>query len=191
MTSASKSNAGLAGAEVVAQNASQRDVSFVPAWRLRDKRIEQGATEFWRRHNLMNEPIIEERISQLCAAGYVGEGIVALSTAEPFEWMGLRFLEYRCSVSPSYRHREITWRLTAFVYALTEKWSLENPQEKIVGLLAAMEASEFIGHLALPVLSKHGLDLVFVGHTPNGHQLRAMWYKHANVEASILNPIQP
>ena len=161
------------------------DVSFVPAWHIHNSKIEEDAQDFWRKLSLIAKSQIEHRLGQLCATAYAQGELVALATAEPIFLSHLRFLHYRCAVSPSYRRHEMAWRLTAFAYSVLEKWSLEAPEEKISGLLATMEAREFAGHLSAPILPKHGLSLVFMGYTPNGEQLRAMWFKHANVEERV------
>ncbi len=163
----------------------ERDVSFAPAWHLNDLIVEQQAQDFWRELELVRQSEIEPRLKQLCAIAYAKTEVVAVSTAEPLflQHLGLWFLQYRCAVSPSHRRHDLAWRLTAFAFGLLEKWSLENPLEDIAGLLATMQAREFAGHLGAPILPKHGLSLVFVGHTPKGDQFRAMWFKHANVEA--------
>jgi len=163
----------------------ERDASFVPAWRLHDLKIKKDAQDFWRRLGMISEPEIQHRLKQLCVAAYVEGELVALATAEPVFLSHLRFLHYRCAVSPSYRRHEMAWRLTAFAHDLLEQWSLANPQEKLSGLLATMEAREFAGHLSAPILPKHGLNLVFIGYKPTGEQLRAMWFKHANVEQRV------
>jgi hypothetical protein len=163
----------------------ERDVSFAAAWRLHDLKIEKDAQDLWRKLKMIPESEIQQRLKQLCAAAYAKDEVVAIATAEPIFLSHLRFLHYRCAVSPSYRRHEMAWRLTAFAHDLLEQWSLANPQEKISGLLATMEAREFAGHLGAPILPKHGLNLVFIGYKPTGEQLRAMWFEHANVEERV------
>ena len=79
----------------------------------------------------------------------------------------------------------MAWRLTAFAHALMENWSLENPREKFSGFLITTEAREFAGHINAPIIPKHGLSLVFIGYKPTGEQLRAIWFKHANVDERV------
>lgn len=172
-------------ANIQIDGVSEREVSFASAWRLHDLKIEKDAQDLWRGLKMIPEAEIQQRLKQLCAAAYVDGELVAIATAEPIFLSHLRFLHYRCAVSPTYRRHEMAWRLTAFAHDLLEQWSLANPQEKISGLLATMEAREFSGHLGAPILPKHGLNLVFIGHKPTGEQLRAMWFKHANVEERV------
>jgi len=178
---------GLA-ANVQTGEEREHDVSFVPAWRLGDLKIENDARNLWRMFGMIAEPEIQYRQKQLCAGAYVENGLAAIATAEPVFLSHLRFLHYRCAVSRNYRRRELAWRLTAFAHALIEQWSLENLQEKFSGLLIATEAREFAGHISAPIISKHGLNLVFIGYKPTGEQLRVMWFKHANVDERVRRP---
>lgn len=159
--------------------------SFAPAWRRHDVKIENDARDFWHAFAMISESESQHRQKQLCAAAYAENDLAAIATAEPVFLSHFRFLHYRCAVSRNYRRRELAWRLTAFAHALLEQWSQENSQEKFSGLLIAMEAREFAGHISAPIISKHGLDLAFLGYKPTGEQLRAIWFKHANVEERV------
>jgi hypothetical protein len=174
-------------ADIVTPVLPRSDIVFRPAWRVVADGIRRDAMDYWLRNHLVQSDFLEERAKQLCAVVYVGVEMAGLSTVESFDWAGLKLFHYRCSVAPEFRQREITWRLTAFSHQLLEKWSENNPGEGHSGFLVTLEAPQFIGHMGLPIIHKHGLDLVFIGRNARGHQLRVMWFKHANVETDLMH----
>lgn len=175
----------IGGLECAFGHAPQRDVDFVSAWYEASDTVKRDVEQYWYQYRLVRLGDIDKRTAELAAVAYCGKELVAVSTAEPTEWMNLRLLHYRCSVAPSYRRREVTWRLTNFTFGLLGEWALKHPEDAYAGLLVTLEARQFIGHMGSPIISKHGMDLVFIGRNANGYQRRAIWFKHANVESNL------
>lgn len=184
--SVSRRNVPIGGVDNALQTAPRREVEFVSAWPEASVSAKRDAEQYWHQYRLVSPADIEKRVSELAGLAYSGNELVAVSTVEQSEWMHLRLLHYRCSVAPSYRRREITWRLTGFTFRLLEEWGQTNPDGRAAGLLVTFEAPEFIGHLGQPIITKHGMDLVFVGWNAAGHQRRVIWFKQANLELSSL-----
>lgn len=163
--------------------ATMPEVLFLPAWRRADAQIERDARELWRSQE-MAPATIEQQIGELAAAAYIGERLVAVSTAAVtyFPPMKNNFLLYRCLVAPEQRRQDLAWRISAWSRDLLEQWSLNNPGEKIIGLMMALETDKFAEQQRDPQRTEAGLTLNFVGYTRTGDQIRVAWFKHAILE---------
>jgi hypothetical protein len=158
-------------------------VTLVPAWRRNDAKINKDATDFWLRLGALPPGVSpEQRLRELCAAAYVGDELVGVSTIElrqsPVLRCRLGF--YRCLVNPAHGHRRIVNRLTHYSRALLENWSKENPDEKVLGMAAILENPNFDRLAKRPMW--HGTDLWLIGYTQDGQQVRLTWFEHARLE---------
>lgn len=157
---------------------------FRPAWHRADPQIETDAREFWRGMRLLALPEIEKRIPELIAGAYVNDKLVAVSTAEfnVLPQLRARFAMYRCLVSPEYRRHHLSYRISGYSCGLLEKWSLENPHERVVGMAAIIQASEYKAKQREPMWPEYGLNLNLVGYNNMGSQIRVSWFKHGRVD---------
>ena len=159
-------------------------VLLSPAWRLGDEKIVQDAKEFWRAQDVMGPEDMERRASQLVTVAYAGEKIIGVLTARlmDLDILRARFAMFRALVAPEWRRRTVAYQLTASARDLLEQWSLDNPQEKIVGMVAAIQADEFKERRHSPTVPEFGLNFNLIGYTEAGEQIRVIWFKHAVVE---------
>jgi len=162
------------------------DIEFRAAWRRQDPDLVGDARKFWRTLDVLSPEQIEERAGQLCAVACRGSEIIAASTVHLIDWPRLRarFAYYRTIVSPDVRHKNLASRLCVYSRDLLGHWARENPEERLKGLFIVLEAEEFRHHkhVHLPVGRQLDLDLILVGYTPSGHQIRVVWLKDATVE---------
>lgn len=146
----------------------------------------RGARSFWRATDILSTNEIERCLPELCAVAYAGGKVIAVSTVVIvfMSTVRCRVANYRCAVSQEYRRRNLAWTLAGYSRDLLEKWSLQNPTEKVMALAAVLEADEFkmAESRHCPKLSVHGLNFDLIGYTPEGHQLRVSWFHHAVVE---------
>lgn len=139
---------------------------------------------FWRATRTLYPDEIEERASQFCALAYNDGQVVAASTGHLFDFPRLRsrFVYYRTIVDASVRRQRLASRLCVFSRDRLAEWVREHPEEKAQGLFIVIQADEFKHRQHVPVARQLSLDLVLVGYSPSGHQMRVVWFPDANVE---------
>jgi hypothetical protein len=159
------------------------DITFVPAWGLKDSKIVADTQELWRRLDVLQPAEIDRRVSELVAAAYIDDRMVGVSSTS-FSYIKAlkgRFAMYRTSVAPDARRQHVSYRLAAYSRDVLEKWSEEHPREQVLGMAALIEAKEYVEKQREPIWPEWGLNLNFVGFSENGRQLRVSWFKHAKL----------
>jgi len=155
-------------------------ITFRPAWRKADPELERDAISFWsKREKLLPRGVNPEaRAKQLCALAYRDGEVagVATATLELVPRLRCRMAVYRCAVAIGMRRKPLSWTITDYSREVLEQWSLENPDEKVMGLLAVMQAREFVERYPQIVAPA---NMAFVGFTQNGYPVRVAWFKHA------------
>jgi hypothetical protein len=160
------------------------EITFRAVWRRNDAEIVRDAKQFWRGLGLaMSEEEADERARELCAVAYEGDKLVAVSTAMPYFYPRLRsrLAFYRSMVAPEFRRRNLASRLCVYSRDLLAGWSIEHPEEKLMGLLIVFESDQFKGHRNAPVAVQLGLQLYLVGYKGDDH-IRVVWFDYATVE---------
>jgi GNAT superfamily N-acetyltransferase len=160
------------------------DVEFRFAWGRRDQKLIDDARQFWREQDVMSPEDIEARAEQLCALAYSNGKVVAVSTVHPYDYLRLRarFAYYRTMVSPDFRRQDLASRLCVYSRDGLAEWAREHPEEKFKGLFIVMQAEEFRDRQHVPTIIQLDLKLVLVGYTPDGSQIRVVWFDDATVE---------
>ena len=157
-------------------------ITYRPAWRKADPELERDAIAFWaKREKLLPRGVNPEaRAKELCAVAYLDGKTVGVSTAtlEPVPQLRCRMAVYRCAVAVGMRHQPLSWTITDYSREVLEQWSLENPNEKVMGLLAILQAREFVERYPMIV---GPANMAFVGFTQNGYPIRVAWFKHAAI----------
>ena len=155
---------------------------ITPAWRLNDDAFEREAIAFWATLNLLPPGVDPAtRVKELVAIARDGGSIAGVATAviEELRLLRGRFAMVRCAVAPAYRGSRLASELVASSQPILERWSLDNPAERIQGMGIVLEAN--LGDKARqPVWPRSGLTLI--GYTPQGKQIRVAWFGHARVE---------
>lgn len=157
-------------------------ITFKEAWRKFDRNLERDATEFWRASGKRLPANVqpEERARELCAVAYRDERPVGVSTAtlEMVPQFRCRMAVYRCSVTIGLRRTPLSWRITEYSQVVLERWSLEHPDEKVMGLYAVMQSRELVTRYP----QVFGVaNMLFAGFTPVGFPIRVCWFKHATI----------
>lgn len=158
------------------------EITYRMAWRKNDPELERDAIGFWEeRQKLLPQGVApESRAKELCAVAYRdGETVgVATATLEFVPQLRCRMAVYRCAVSLGMRHKPLSWTITEYSQDMMEEWSRENPDQKVMGLLAIMQAKEFIVKYPEIVTPAR---MAFIGFTPAGFPIRVFWFKHARI----------
>jgi hypothetical protein len=157
------------------------DTQFKPAWRKNDPALQADAIAFWCENKILPKGVApEERAKELCGLIYRGEEVCAVSTAIITHMPSLRvkLALYRCAAARKFRRQSHGEAITDASRDLLEAWSLEHPEEGVMGMGAIIESKLLVRHM--PSVFWPG-GLVFIGYMPNGQQLRVAWFKHATV----------
>jgi GNAT superfamily N-acetyltransferase len=160
------------------------EIIFRTAWRRDAAALIRDAKQFWLGLGLaMSEEEADERARELCGVAYEGDKLIAVSTVMPYFYPRLRsrFAFYRSMVAPEFRRQNLASRLCVYSRDLLAGWSIEHPEEKLMGLLIVFESDQFKGHRNAPVAVQLGLQLYLVGYKANDH-IRVVWFDHATVE---------
>ena len=153
------------------------DIIFRPAWCLDDDQIGHDARQLWALRNI-SHTLTAGRERELCAAAYSGDKLAAISTARQLYSPVMRntFFGYRCLVAPDFRRQNLAWRITAYSIKLLQDWAVQNPEEKILGLLIYVETDKFDAGLRRPIRENFGLAMHFVGYNEDNQQMRVIWF---------------
>lgn len=157
-------------------------IIFRPAWQKNDPELERLAKEFWSGHDVRLPKNVspDNRARELCVVAYHDGRTVGVSTAtiERIPQFRSRMAVYRCSVSLAFRRTPLSWRITEYSQSVLERWSLENPGQKVMGLLAVMQNRELV--VRYPQVFGVA-NMVFAGFDPAGYPIRVAWFKHATI----------
>jgi len=157
-------------------------ITYRPAWRLKDPQIEIDALDFWAQLKVISPAAAQQRVPELVAGAYQDGKMVAVATAVITYLPNLRakFAMFRCAVSPDCRKAGLCANISCYSRDVIERWSLANPNEQVMGFGATVQAPELMMKQRQPYWTENGLTLV--GFTPNGQQLRVVWFRHAVIE---------
>ena len=154
-------------------------IEIIEAWRKNDPKLEADAIAFWDRHRINPAGTTPQaRAKELAAIAYENGVVVALSTinVELFVQLRQKFAFIREAVAPSYRRNKIGGDLLIYTRDLAERYSRENPDEKIAGAAAVYQ---------IPGVGTYGSGrtsrLALIGYTDHNEQVRAMWFDHMQV----------
>lgn len=154
-----------------------------PAWRLGDSRIEADAIAFWRRLDILPGNVKpEERARELAAAAYKDGRIVGVTTAAlaRLEQVRARFAMLRGAVDPEHRRSRVGFALAFYTRELIERWSMDNPEERVAGLGAVIESPDLVALQKQPFWPMSRFCLI--GFTPEGRQVRVSWFEHFRLD---------
>lgn len=159
------------------------DIGIIQAWRRDDPRPVADAKAFWRQLGLPQD-VIEERAAELCIVAYLGDTLAGVSTARLAEFAPLkgRFAHMRCAVSPAARRKDVAARIMGHTRTVLEAWAADNPEEKLLGMIAVLQSHELREKQREPLWPIYGIDLNLIGYTPRGEQVRVGWFRHARVD---------
>lgn len=155
-----------------------------PAWRLNDARIEADAVAFWERLNILPADVKpEQRAKELIAVVYKDARVVGVHTAtiERVEQVRTRLAMLRSAVEPDYRRTRVSWALTLYSRDLLERWSRDNPDERLGGLGAILESAQLAERAREPYWPL--TRFILAGFLPDGRQLRISWFEDFRVDS--------
>jgi len=157
-------------------------ITFRAAWRKADSEIERDAKEFWRGGGvrLPRDVNPDERARELCAIAYHDDRTVGVSTAtiELVQQFRCRMAVYRCAVTLGLRHTPLSWQITEYSQQVLQQWSLENPHENVMGLMAIIQSRELVTRYPQVFAPA---NMVFTGFNRSGFPIRVAWFKHATI----------
>lgn len=155
------------------------EIKYVKTWQKNDARIEQDVLQAWKDHNILPTGAAPlQRVKEVCVVAYDGDKIAGISTMELVEYPPLRqrFGFFRAFTLPDYGRQDIARHLAVHCRDVLCQWSLDHPRAKIAGMMAIYQAKG-LGHKPVGF---SGLTLI--GYNSLGHQVRVIWFDHAEIE---------
>lgn len=159
------------------------ELQYKSAWRAADPDIERDVLAFWETNNLMPQRAVPaDRLRELCTAVYEGDRLIAVSTAKITDvgFLRSRLAMWRCAIAPDRRGQHLSTEMGRHARDVLEKWSRDNPQERVMGMGTAVQAASLDEKKKRPIWKASGL--VFVGYSAQDQQLRVAWFDHGEVE---------
>jgi len=159
------------------------EIEFTQAWKRDDPQFVTDAKAFWHQMG-MPDDVAEQRAAELCIVAYSGDTLAAVSTAKLAEFPPLRgrFAYLRCAVAPAARRKDVAARIMGHSRTVLEAWAASDPQEKLLGIMTIVQASELREKQREPIWPIYGIDLTLVGYTPRGEQVRVGWFRHVRLD---------
>jgi hypothetical protein len=166
----------------VVQAALDGGVTVKVGWKLGDPKIRSEAEALWERLNMLPKGVDPQtRADEIIAAAYVEGEMAGVATAymDTVWLVGQRFAMWRCAVAPEFRRHHVMRALGGYSLSVMEQWSLENPDEKIMGLASVTE-NDALNAAKLPGVIQSAA-LMLIGYTAEGGRIRVSWFEHARV----------
>lgn len=157
-------------------------MEFRPVWQLHDPQAERDALAFWKRIGVFkSEARMTEQLKQLCVLTYDGDELVGVSTAalRHIKLLNCRMAMHAIAVAPGARSHHTSTNTTLATIALLEQWSLDHPEEGVMGVGAIIQSSLLVQNKRQAVWPN--TKLTFIGFTAQGEQFRVFWFQHATV----------
>lgn len=155
-----------------------------PAWRLNDPRIEADAVTFWNHLGILPAGVApEQRAKELIAVVYKDDRIVGVHSAsiERVNQVRARLAMLRSAVDPDYRRTHISMALTLYSRTLLERWSSENPHERLAGLGAILESQQLAERGKQPYWPQ--TRFILAAFLQDGRQFRVSWFEDFRLES--------
>jgi hypothetical protein len=87
----------------------------------------------------------------------------------------------RSAVDPEHRRTHVSMALTLYSRALLERWSRDNPQERLAGLAAIVESQQLAERGKQPYWPQ--TRFILAGFLKDGRQLRLSWFEDFRIDS--------
>lgn len=159
------------------------------AWRRDDPQLERDAIAFWRRLGILPPGVAAEaRAKELCCVAYVDGEVAAVSTAtiEPLPFLRTGAAVYRCATAPERRDRWLLPQISMQSFDALHQWAEAHPEAGVKGVVTILNTPSYEQMKRKPVwrFRREGLELVLIGYTAEGLQLRMAWFPNARLDVA-------
>ncbi len=154
------------------------------AWKAADPRYERDAIDLWTRLNaLPADTRPPDRAAELSSVAYVGDRLAGVVTAviRPFDQVREKFAYYRALIDPEFRGMGVMLPMVQETWRALERWSIDNPAERLAGLAAIRTSQHLIDNYPSPL--SRSAQLVHVGFTRDGFSIRIRWFEHFRISS--------
>jgi hypothetical protein len=151
-------------------------------WKSADATIQRDVLKFWREENLIPEIAdAARRLKNICVVAYDHTRIVAVLEARVrrLEVVRSTIAMLALAAKSEVRTEKLVNDIIVLGRDLLENWSLENPQEEVMGIGRIVPSRNADERKRIPIWEPSKLTLI--GFTPTGAQIRVAWFKHATV----------
>lgn len=164
------------------QDPAELGVELRLGWRRNDPAIAADAKAFWKDLSILPAGVdADGRVDEIVYAAYAGERLVAVSTAiiEEIPFLHCKMAMYRCAVAPDFRGRNMSVMISAHSLKALEAWSLANPDEDVMGMMAVMENETYKKKSHPHRAPETRLSLAFFN--AQGQKIVIGWFDHARL----------
>jgi len=158
------------------------EIELRTVWRQDDAAIKADVKALWRRLSILPGGVdAETRADEIVCAAYCDGVLAGVSTAfiRELEFLRQRFAMLRGVVAPEFRRQHLGGRLLVQSRDVLERWSREQPGERVMGVAAVVQSPNLLSKPRKAVSPLGGF--VLVGYTQQGEQIRVAWFDHAYV----------
>lgn len=161
---------------------------IVEDWRALNPEHAEAIRRFWRSEGaILDEAAIERRLPELVVHAEDADGnIAAVSTvySGPVPQFGQTFYHYRCFVGKAHRSSYLMRQITVGAINVLERHA-RSEGFPCVGVIAELENPRFRSTMArVPVWRADGVELVFVGKSPRGLDVRVHYFRGARLQVA-------
>ena len=166
-------------------------VQFRAIWNNVSDGVARDAADYWTQQRLLPQGVDPtDRVSQLIAAAYEGDRLVAVATGEVANLPHLRreFVFIRVSVHPEARRHRIAYEMSEYAVRVLEEWAQGDEQNHIAGAALVIESAalrEASAYPEWPIGFRAPADTAggwhLVGYNKTGQQVRVAWFNHTRV----------
>ena len=154
-------------------------------WKRLDDALRGEIIAFWLEHGALTDAAAARaRVDEIVAVARTGTGAIAgVCTAAPrlVPDLGRTLYYYRTFIAPAHRDGFIVRRLLTVAVAALEGYSRDHPDDAADGVYIELENPLFSEHLRYAVWPRKGLEFVYIGKTPTGHERRLLWFRHTQI----------
>jgi len=153
-------------------------VEFREGWRREDPQIEVDVIAFWNRLGILPAGAsAEERVKDIVIAAYLDGQVIGVVTAslDILPQVRARLAMLRGAVDPAFRRRHIGIMMMFMVRPIIERWSRDNPRERVAGIGTIVQSPDLAERAKRPWSRFNRYMLI--GFTPNDWQVRVNWFE--------------
>lgn len=157
------------------------DYSFKVVWRDKSDEVREEALEMWNESGLLSRGEAVDRLEQMAVAVYYGQKLIGISTIYKSYITQLKSHAYvfRCMILPAFRAPGLDTQLIVKTRDFLETSRPDEEDGTCVGMLMIVR-NDTIRKVWRKAIWP-GTEMVYIGDTPQGDQMRIYYFKGAEV----------
>ena len=161
---------------------SIRDLQFENIWKKKDSELRSKVSEMWLSSRLLTQGEIDQRLDDIVIVLKTPEGKVVGVTTIYKDYLKLieqHVYLFRCMILPEYRAPGLDTTMVLKTRDFLESFYKKDVEPRCVGMAMVVQNEEIKKTWKQAIWP--GIDMVFLGVTPQGHHLRIYYFKGATI----------